>query len=157
MSAFFRCWAKRQARCLSEWLNDFLPEGAHGARPEHSAADCAWKLQTRIAKVNAQQQPLYILSLDQRQCFDNLSLKNLEQMMQLLNAPTRIRRCLEIYSRIRRVLMVEGIPTGHVHAGPNIDGIPQGCPLAAAMCTIVSALWELQLKRELGSEVLGNE
>jgi len=149
LSSFYRIWARRHARSISDWIDAYLPQGAYGARPGRSAADCSWRLQCAIDSHRRRRQPAYVLFLDQRQCFDRLSISQIRKPCQRPNCPPELFKARDTYARLRRTIMIDGAPMGHILDGPNIDGIPQGCPIAAMLCTLVSAAWEESLRMQL--------
>ena len=135
LSSFYRCWATRQARSISSWVDPYLP----------AAADCSWKLQLALDDAKVQRRCRVVLSLGQRQCFDRLDIGRIRQLCTRIGCPAQVFVALDMYASLRRFVMIDGLPTGHLLDGHAVGGIPQGCPLVAFFCTLVSSVWEAYL------------
>lgn len=146
LAAAVRLWARRAARHTSLWLHRYMPPEIYGARPGTSAADAAWDLQLDVDEHRTQRRQLYVMTMDQKQCFDRLSLASLHQLAVALGFPRQALHALNLYARLQRFLWIDGQPTGHILAGHGLRGIPQGCPLAVHFCNCTSWAWQLFLQ-----------
>lgn len=81
LSTTYRCWARRHARLVNNWLDTWAPIVLVGARHNVGAADVLRLVHSKIdAAVCGDAKPLHILSLDQSQSFDRLFLDTLADM-----------------------------------------------------------------------------
>ena len=147
MSAIYRCWARRIARHIAIWMDRFMPPEVYGARPNKSAADAAWDLALDVDLHRVDKTELIVATLDQKQCFDRLSIEQLIALARCIGMPSACCHALLLYKRIERHLFIDGQPTGHVIFGNHIRGVPQGCPIAVNFCNLTSWAWQLSIRR----------
>lgn len=134
MSIFYRTWARRGARRLSEWSSRWMPPGLFGARRGRSAADAIWDLalQLESSRANRHNHSVVVV-LDEEKFYDRLLLGTLRALGEQLGLDVGDMATLDNYHRLRRHLWLDGGPTIWSLEGTDLCGIPQGCPYWALL------------------------
>ena len=152
MSSLYRIWAGRAASHYAEWADSWWPEGVHGARAGHSAADASWKIAMLIELARASGKPHCALTIDTEKCFDRYLLPALEELCRQAKMPDIVMSVLRNYANLSRHLYLDGYPTPFIIEGGHICGIPQGCPMAPFFCNMVAAAWEYSITIATGGD-----
>ena len=146
LSATYRLWTKRRARVLNNWMDSWAPEGLSGALPNHCCTDVLWEVLGTLSDAQGGHgSPQFVLSLDQRQCFDRLFLETFEEIDAKLNL--NLKAIIDNYRHIIRFLSVDGEATEIVLCGPSTCGIPQGCPIATVLANLAAVAWHVTCLR----------
>ena len=150
LAVTYRLWAKRKANCLNRWLSQWRPFGLSGAMADVGVGDVLWDVTGDIDDARCGRRgPLFLLSLDQRKCFDRLFLESLESVCSHLGLG--LEPVLQNYRCLSRLLFVDGQPTEVWLQGSNQCGIPQGCPLATFLCNLTALAWHVSCQRSVHS------
>ena len=148
MSVCYRLWGKRHSKSLTTWLASWCPKSVRGAMPGSGAADVATELTLRIDQTRAKlKSSMYLMSLDQSQCFDRIGLVNLLKILDVLDLQICF-QVVENYSNLVRHVFTDGQPSDIFIEGDEIAGIPQGCPFATFLCNLQGVIWILSVQRE---------
>ena len=84
--------------------------------------------------------------MDLSKCFDYLCLASLNDVCNHIVFDAGA-VAIANYAKLRRVLFVDSQPTDVVLAGDSTRGIPQGCPIACALCNLYSLAWHISCSR----------
>ena len=112
LSAIMRLWSRRVARHTGLWMHRFMPSSVFGARATSSSADAAWDIALDVDMHRSTGRQLTVITMDQRHCFDRLSLDALSTLAQVVGFPSEALFLLGLYKRLRRHLFIDGQPTG---------------------------------------------
>ena len=141
LSTLYRAWARRHAAHINHWIAQHRPAGLTGATCDRAACEAIWHTHGLIQQARAgKRSPLYILSMDLAKCYDHLDLGVLDGICSTIGFVGG-RAAVANYKRLQRVLFVDGQPSDVVLEGKGIRGIPQGCPIACALCNLYGMAW----------------
>ena len=101
-----------------------------GARSSRSTAEVE---DNRLAGTD-----LVILSVQQKHCFDRLSVERLCELGLKLGMPSAALKALEAHATAQRFLFIDGQPTGFVIEGSWMRGVLLRCPLSVRWCDAVT-------------------
>ena len=145
LSVLYRCWAGRAAYHTWQWMHQHMPSGVYGGRRAHSATTAAWAFALQVDAHRVRGSAFHALAMDQKQCFDRLSLSQLRAAAVAAGMPGLCIAALGLHGRLERHLFMDGQPTGYVLAGGPLRGIPQGCPLSVHLCNLTCWFWHRSL------------
>ena len=141
-STTYRLWARRHAAIAAQWLHGWAKPTIVGGRTGYAAQDTTWQLLELVENsTSGRKPPAFLMSLDQRRCFDRVHLSTLREVVHLLRLPGIFSDVLEHYGAVRRHLFIGSAPSCYLLEGPHSCGIPQGCPLACFFANLMAICW----------------